>query len=201
MPTSLHQERMIPVLPLPKSGNVTSTNSIFLRQHVSISRMPTISNEVSRSDFLDLLKSKLCHCIFSSKRAPSFIGSVFAVLGMCAEPKMVRVNASDIVSSGAVVTNLFSFWNRSTEKHPTGSVRHFHSASCGSPANLSISSSHCARRPQPASVWAGNLVHFCQKSLRKGGIQSLRCKVLGRNLDHIGLVFAARVTGPAAFSF
>lgn len=128
----------------------------------------------------------------------SFLNCIKRVFLFCSNPKMFWINTRRIVPPRTVVKNAFSFWNRASIKNPRRNMRRHWIIPSISSGNIAVTKGHfcCFPNPTPSALF-----HFRPKSFWEIGTQILRSKVLRGNLDHIQLVRAARVTGPAALLF
>lgn len=104
----------------------------------------------------NLLLGKFGHSIcFSLTTLPmaiaSFIDRIFYVLGVSPKPKMGWIYTCPIITSGAVVQNMHSIWNRPKMNYPTRPM----SQSCThtvSPCDVSVPSFSNIGSPYPTAI-------------------------------------------------
>jgi len=118
---------------------------------------------------------------------PLLLASVSDIIGLCAQPQVLRTNTSRTI---AMMEDTHAIWNRAKMKHP-GNPRRFY-RSCLAYSHSAISSVSQASGPQPtrsqirAMCWHGSIfVHIAPKPGNGSERKSLRGEEVRRNLDHV----------------
>lgn len=140
---------------------------------------------------------KLCRpCNFAASRAcyrTVLVVAVVAVFHTGSEPKMVRVHASRVVSSWAIVKHTQAIWHGTDDKQPRCSmctdIDPFSGTTC---MQKSMTVMGFGGSPQPAAFRFHDLA---PKTSGESRVQSLRCEVLRGNFDHLQLFWPVRVSG------
>lgn len=137
----------------------------------------------------------------------SFLDCIVKIFTLCANPKVIGIDAKPIIQFRAVVTDLLSFRNWSVFNNPRCFMGKHSWFSTFSSLYFSISISSNRTSPQPTSMWRGCFINFRPKSIAERSGKTLRkCAVLLKWSRHIkssffGLLARARLQPLRALSY
>lgn len=157
----------------------------------AISAGKRASSSFGSANFSNLVPCELSQGASWAFAAFSFRNHIGHIFGMSSKPQMRRVYARSVVSSGAVVKNPQTGWNRTIVKYPRG-----HMASYSNSSSLSDTPISCgifSANPKPAGF---SLLNFGQESPLERLGESLRNQILRGNLwVHNQFVWLCRALG------
>lgn len=122
---------------------------------------------------------------------------IHRVLLFCSKPKMIWIYTSRVISARTVVKNAQSFWNWSDGQNPGRKMGTNLPVDLCSSMNLAVAFRVFTSNPDPTRF---GFLNLRPEALWEGVIQSLRSKVLRRNLAHVRLVLPSGLLAWAAFS-
>ena len=165
---------MFPFCTIKNSGNATQADSVIFGERCN---RFFVWSELS-VNLSNMFHGKNIGVIIGSavNLLLSFLDSVLVIILMGSKPKVVRIHTCLVVSTGTIMENAKSIWNRAFIQNPRGPVSKngFPFVISPSPICLPISLEYEAR-PKPARI---SFVDFLPESLREIFGKSLRGQIL-----------------------
>lgn len=116
----------------------------------------------------------------------AFFDHVHAIVSLRSQPKVIGVDASGIIATGAVVKNFKAIWDGTHVEDKTCSMGKDCSESTDAPLDFAVTGWPSISRPNPAGFV---LCNFCPETLLKGCRKSLRGQIVVGNFDLHSILF------------
>lgn len=138
------------------------------------------------SDFIHLIARELAMAVSFPQSKNSLVNHIPIVFQNGSSPKMIRINAISIVSTGTIMKNPHSIRNWTFVDYPRSNVCAYSSRKWIAPTNGTIAAARNRTNPKLATAIVGQIKHLAEKPLHKIIREALRLeKLMGNLVWHI----------------